>query len=116
FDNSVLESKYRSGSRTFFQSSLAIAKRFASLPELRYADIVILQGEAIPYAPSLIEILLHLLHIPYIVDFDDAIFHYYDTSPNWLIQGLFKNKIPFVVKNSACVVAGNKYLANFARK
>ena len=53
---------------------------------------------------------------PYIVDYDDAIFHNYDQHRFSIIGKLFGNKIKKVMRGAAAVVAGNRYIADYARE
>jgi glycosyltransferase involved in cell wall biosynthesis len=52
---------------------------------------------------------------PYVLDYDDAIFHRYDRHPNIMVRILLGQKIDRVMKGAALVVAGNDYLADRAR-
>jgi len=90
-------------------------KRFFVLFSLYKYDKVVIEKELFPYFFSWFEKLLSLLNIKYIVDYDDAIFHNYDLSPNKLIQFFLKNKIENVMKYSGCVLAGNDYLFQKAK-
>jgi len=56
------------------------------------------------------------LETPYIVDYDDAIFHNYDRSGNPLVRTLLGKKIDVVMREADAVVAGNEYLASRARE
>lgn len=56
------------------------------------------------------------MKVNYFVDYDDAIFHNYDLSKNRFIQFFLKDKIDKVMRFAHCVVAGNEYLAERARK
>jgi glycosyltransferase involved in cell wall biosynthesis len=53
--------------------------------------------------------------VPYVVDYDDAVFHNYDQSRSALIRAVFGHKIDRVMEQSALVLAGNSYLADRAR-
>ena len=90
--------------------------RFLTLLTLSKYDKIVIEKELFPYFFSWFERILHLLHINYIVDYDDAIFHNYDLSKNKIISMFLKNKIYNVMKFSHCVVAGNNYLAEKAKK
>jgi len=79
-------------------------------------DILWIEKELFPMLPSWFEEFIAALKTPYVVDFDDAIFHNYDLHPNWLVRRCLGNKIDRVMKNAALVVAGNEYLANRARR
>ncbi|MGZ3798430.1 MAG: glycosyltransferase family 4 protein, partial [Pseudobdellovibrionaceae bacterium] len=51
----------------------------------------------------------------YVVDYDDAIFHQYDTHRIPLVRKLLGTKCDQVMRSSEIVVAGNQYLAERAR-
>ena len=74
-------------------------------------DLLILEKELFPYMPVWMERLIRLKKTPYVVDYDDAIFHNYDMHPNPWVRRFLGKKIDFVMKNAACVIAGNSYLA-----
>jgi hypothetical protein len=71
---------------------------------------VILEKELLSYAPALFKRLLARSEVPYIVDYDDAVFHNYDRSSNPLVQKLLGKKIDVVMCEADVVVAGNEYL------
>ncbi len=115
-DDRYLSNRYsgtKSGAMMFARSAL---RRLLMILQARKYDVVVLQGEAMPYVPAILESLLSIAGVPYVVDFDDAIFHYYDKNPNWVIRTLLGRKIAKVVRRSACVFAGNNYLADYARQ
>lgn len=91
-------------------------KRFITLFSIYKYDRIIIEKELFPYFFSWFEKILYVLNVKYIVDYDDAIFHNYDLSKNKLILFLLKNKINNVMKYSFCVMAGNNYLADRAKK
>jgi len=77
-------------------------------------NLIIVEYELFPYFPSIFEKLLKLIKIPYIVDYDDAIFHKYDQHKARIIRWLLKNKIAKVMQNAEAVIVGNDYLAEYA--
>jgi glycosyltransferase involved in cell wall biosynthesis len=77
-------------------------------------DLIVIEKELFPYFPATAEYLLSSFGVKYIVDYDDAIFHNYDTHPNKGIRVLLGKKIATVMRSSALVVAGNKYLHDYA--
>ncbi|MEX0902638.1 MAG: glycosyltransferase family 4 protein [Pseudohongiellaceae bacterium] len=54
--------------------------------------------------------------VPYIVDYDDAVFHNYDLSDNTLVRRLLGQKIDRVMAGAATVICGNGYLADRAEQ
>ncbi|MFH1508136.1 MAG: glycosyltransferase family 4 protein [Candidatus Omnitrophota bacterium] len=80
-------------------------------------DLVFVHREAFPIGPAFLETILYLLRKPFVFDFDDAVFLPVSSRSNYFIQR-FKNnaKIPGIIGMSRAVLAGNDYLAGFARK
>lgn len=89
-------------------------KRFIKLFYIRKGDILWVEKEIFPYCPSFVEAILSLFSIKYIVDYDDAIFHNYDSHKSLLVRKLLGRKIDKVMKYSYHVVTGNSYLADRA--
>lgn len=79
------------------------------------ADVLWIEKEVFPWAPAWVD-RVGLGSVPYVVDYDDAIFHNYDENPNALLRSLFRGKIPAFVRRAAAVTAGNAYLADFAAR
>jgi glycosyltransferase involved in cell wall biosynthesis len=52
--------------------------------------------------------------VPYVVDYDDAIFHSYDSSPSRWIRKALSNKLDGLLAVSYAVTVGNNYLAQYA--
>ena len=75
------------------------------------ADLLWIEKEALPYLPSWVEQLLMPARLPYVVDYDDAIFHNYDNSGHVIVRKLLGRKIDRVMAGAATVVCGNAYLA-----
>src|SRR5574338_276441 len=81
---------------------------------LRTFDVVIIHVDSLPYLPPIVERRLSRLQVPYVYDFDDAIFHQYDLNPSRLVRHWLGGKVPDMIRRAAHVVAGNRYLADFA--
>lgn len=114
FDDVYLE-------RTFNNKPVAFAyllgrfwSRLKATLSSRRFDVVVLQYEAFPYIPAWLENLLGV-RVPYVLDIDDAIFHGYDLSPNFLVRCTLTNKIRAVMRSATCVLAGSPYLSEYAR-
>jgi glycosyltransferase involved in cell wall biosynthesis len=113
FSDEYLDNLYAKKS-TIKQVIKAYTHRFFSLWNVGRYDRIVIEKELFPYFPACFEFMFSLLHIKYIVDYDDAIFHNYDLNPNPVIRFLLKKKIDQVMKYSQVVIAGNEYLANRA--
>jgi len=78
--------------------------------------MVFIHRESFPIGPAWFEPLLSLLGKPYIYDFDDAIFLPNVAKPNRPLGRLkYPAKIASIVYHSKVTIAGNSYLAEFAR-
>jgi glycosyltransferase involved in cell wall biosynthesis len=91
-------------------------QRFVELLKSRRFDLLWIEYELFPWLSSWYEILIARLGIPYIVDYDDATFHRYDTHSNMFVRSFLGNKIDSVMRNAALVTVGNDYLMEYARK
>jgi len=78
-------------------------------------DLVWLEYELFPWLPALGERLLSWLRIPYVVDYDDAVYHRYELHPNPLVRVLLGKKIDVIMGRANIVVVGNDYLGDRAR-
>jgi glycosyltransferase involved in cell wall biosynthesis len=116
--NTYVESLYRTDIRKDRATILrAYAKRLTLLRRApRNFDLVWMEKEAFPYLPAWGERLLNRSGVPYVVDYDDATFHQYDTHRRPQIRRLLGGKIAEVMRRAAIVVAGNEYLGDYARR
>lgn len=115
FDDSYLDILYRTGRRPVFQTLVQYFKRICLLTKVSKFDLIWIEKEIFPYLPAFAERLLSFFCVPYIVDYDDAIFHNYDASSSSLVRFLLGGKIDVVMRKSDYVIAGNSYLADRAR-
>lgn len=115
FSDAYLRSLYEGGSRSR-EVVFGYMRRILTLLQARRFDVVIIEKELFPFLPALAEGLIRVLGVPYVVDYDDALFHRYDLHSNKLVRGLLGRKIDVVMRHAAVVVAGNDYLAERARQ
>lgn len=80
----------------------------------RKFDLLWIEKELFPNFPAWFEQALSALGVRYIVDYDDAVFHNHLINPH-PAKRLLIDKIDKVMRNSALVVCGNAYLAEYAR-
>ncbi|MBX2810769.1 MAG: glycosyltransferase family 4 protein [Myxococcales bacterium] len=101
-------------------SVLSVAKayltRFFSLLSAHQWDLVMIQYELFPYLPAWAEQWMKITNTPYVVDYDDAIFHCYDQHNSPVIRRLLQNKIAQVMSGAETVIVGNRYLSNYAKQ
>ena len=86
-------------------------RRIAELMRRREHDLAWVEGELFPYLPYGLEAVLSRHARPYVVDYDDALFHKYDLARSPVVRRVLGRKIDRVMARSACVIAGNPYLA-----
>jgi glycosyltransferase involved in cell wall biosynthesis len=89
--------------------------RLQKLFGARKFDLLWIEKELFPHLPASFERLLAAVGIRYVVDYDDAIFHNYDLSTNFLKRAL-RTKIDTIMRGSMLVMTGNSYLADRARQ
>jgi len=113
FSNDYLSALYSGKSRLRYVV-LAYMRRLLSILEAGKFNILIIEKELFPFLPAWFERILNHLKIPYVVDYDDAQFHRYDTHRNAVIRNALGCKIDSVMRNASVVIVGNEYLAKRA--
>ncbi|MBP1924076.1 glycosyltransferase involved in cell wall biosynthesis [Halorubrum alkaliphilum] len=116
FTNKYLTDLFENGNRKISHIVKCYVRRIYDLFSAHSYDLVFLQKELFPYLPAVVERLFSSVNIRYILDIDDAIFHNYDLSDNYLVEYILGKKIDVVMRNSEMVIAGNEYLASRARQ
>ncbi len=112
FPDAYLEELYRGRpSASWYRASLHGMQRIMQLLRRSDHDLAWIEGELFPYLPNWIESALARSVMPYVVDYDDALFHKYDMSPSPWVRRLLGSKIDQVMRSATCVIAGNGYLA-----
>ena len=101
--------------KNLFEAARAYLGRVQALFGSRQFDLLWIEKEALPWLPAWLEKALLSGAVPYVLDYDDAVFHYYDQHRNPVIRALLARKHPALIRRAALVVAGNAYLADFAR-
>ena len=115
FDDAYLMGLYAGQKIRWLNIVKGYLRRVAELLRSRQYDLIWLEKELFPWLPAIVEICVRRSGIPYVVDYDDAIFHRYDTHPNPLVRTFLAHKIDAVMRRAAMVVTGNDYLADRAR-
>lgn len=93
----------------------AYARRAAALRSSRRYDLIWLEKEALPWLPFGAEAAAGLGRVPYVMDIDDAWFERY-AGHRWApVRALLGGKFATLARNARIVLAGNPYLADWAR-
>ncbi len=95
----------------------ALARRARDVGDARDFDAVYVLREAALLGPPVFERMLARSGTPFVFDFDDAVFERYVSPANGYLSYLkFPGKTRTVCRLAAHVMAGNEYLADYARK
>ena len=110
----LLYARYQRGTYGWGALARAYVSRLRLLRQWSNFDVVWIEKEALPWLPLTLELAL-LERVPYVLDYDDAVFHQYDQHPQALVRQLYSRRLDGLMKDSALVVCGNNYLAQRAR-
>ncbi len=116
FDDDYLIYRYSGSHKILGAIFRAYVQRIFTLFKTNSFDLIWIEKEVLPWLPAWGEGILSLLKVPYIVDYDDAIFHRYDMDHRGVVRSLLGKKIDEVMRKAALVIVGNQYLANRAIK
>jgi glycosyltransferase involved in cell wall biosynthesis len=111
-----LEILYTQKKRSWLEMVRGYFLRCVDIFRIPFYDYIWIEKELFPGLPATVERLLHLGGFRYVVDYDDAIFHNYDLASNPLYRYLMGEKIAVVMRSAGTVVAGNPYIAEYARR
>ena len=102
--------------RSLREVMTAYAGRVQTLLASRKFDLLWIEEETLPWLPAWFERMLLPGSVPYVLDYDDAVFHNYDQHSHPVVRAILAAKHPTLLQGAALVVAGNAYLADFARQ
>jgi glycosyltransferase involved in cell wall biosynthesis len=110
----LLQARRKRGAYAFTKLLRAYADRCRVLLQRHQFDVVWIEKEALPWWPLWLERAL-LSRVPYVLDYDDAIFHNYDQHAYSWVRQVYGRRLDGLMANAALVVGGNQYLAQRAR-
>ena len=114
YDDRYLMNLYGANRRRWHNILTNYLRRITALFTLGQYDLLWIEQELFPWLPPLAEWLLVKCKVPYVVDYDDAIFHRYDLHRQPLIRRILGRKIDFIMSRAETVIAGNRYLSKRA--
>jgi hypothetical protein len=114
-DIDYLNKLYESRNYDFVAIAKGMLHRVVDLRSSGRYDLLWIEKELFPWFPFPAEKIFEA-RTPYLVDYDDAIFHYYDIHPRAVVQRLLGRKIDAIMANAKIVTVGNEYLAERARR
>lgn len=112
-NDSQLKRYYETGKYSKADLIYAYVLRIISLLKIESYSLILIEKEALPWLPAWFEKVL-LSRVPYVLDFDDAIFHNYDLHKSKLVKRLLGKRIDKIMATASLVIAGNNYLADRA--
>jgi glycosyltransferase involved in cell wall biosynthesis len=98
-----------------FSIAMGYMNRISAYIKAHSFDLLWIEKELFPWLPAWSEELLNLRGIPYVVDYDDAVYYRYKLHRDPLIRALLGKNIAIAMQHAATVVVGNDYLAEYAR-
>lgn len=113
-DDAALALRYQKGTYGFFTLLKSYLQRIGQLLQRHRFDLVWIEKEPLPWLPAWMQQIL-LRGVPYLLDYDDAVFHNYDQHPSALVRRYYGRHIDRLMAGASLVVAGNGYLAQRAR-
>jgi len=114
FDDEYLRRRY-AGEPVLTSVVSSYLSRFSQLFSSKYSELLWVEYEALPWFPHCLEKQLIRKSLPYVVDYDDAVFHRYDLHRSAIVRSALGTKIDSTMKASDLVLAGNSYLADRAK-
>lgn len=113
-DNRYLVRLYGEQTRSLHAIVAGYGRRLAALLAARRHDLLWIEKEIFPGLPAWPEEWLRSIGIPYVADYDDAVFHNYQRHANRGGANILPGKIDSVMRHATLVTAGNDYLAQYA--
>ncbi|WP_265919412.1 glycosyltransferase family 4 protein [Cupriavidus nantongensis] len=113
FNDSMLAARYQAGQYKRTSLLESYRHRVGQMMRRRDYDLVWIEKEALPWFPAAVE-RAFLRHVPYALDFDDALFHNYDLHGSVLVRKMLGRRIDRLMAGATLVTAGNAYLAQRA--
>lgn len=115
FDDEALRCRYANGRYGLVRVLRSFGQRLRALLQRQRYDLLWIEKEALPWWPLWIEQAL-LAQTPYVLDYDDAVFHHYDQHRIAWVRRLYGERIDRLMRQAALVVCGNDYLTQRARQ
>lgn len=114
-DDTYLEGLYVGGRRNTHHVVKRYIDRLSWLLSHPDTDLIWLHCELFPFLPGLLERLARWPGKPIVFDYDDAIFHNYDLNSKGMVRRMLGKKLHSTIRGAGLVLAGNAYLADYAR-
>ncbi len=114
-DDSYVRNFYEGGRTQYLPLLGSYFRRAVKILQSGEYHLLWIEKELFPWLPLWVEEILLRGRIPYIVDYDDALFHRYDRHRRWVVRNVLGGKIDGVMRGAAVGIVGNEYLESRAR-
>lgn len=114
-DSRLLSSHVGQGRYGILDIFTLYLRRISILFKVRKYDVVWVEKEALPWFPAWFERWM-LRGVPYVLDYDDAIFHNYDLHPSAIVRYFYGTRIDRIMADASSVVGCNGYLGKRAQR
>jgi glycosyltransferase involved in cell wall biosynthesis len=115
FDDIQLADRYRKNRYSLASLMKAYSQRVNMLFQRHRFELVWIEKEALPWLPARFERWL-LRGVPYVLDYDDAVFHNYDLHSSAVVRRFLGKRIDHLMAGARLVATGNAYLAQRAKE
>jgi glycosyltransferase involved in cell wall biosynthesis len=109
-----LAGRYQTGRYEVIDLMSAYIGRIRALLSSRLFDVIWIEKEALQWFPLWLELLM-LRGTPFVLDYDDAVFHNYDKHRSLLVRFFYGRRLDGLMAKATLVIAGNLYLAQRAQ-
>ena len=115
FDDQYIDILYSASKKIspFYIIKRYFNRLFQLLSLSKKVKIIVIEYELFPYFFPLFEYIFKWRSIKFILDYDDAIFHNYDSSTNKIVKYLLSNKIANISKIANHIITGSPYLTKY---
>ena len=113
FDDTHIAGLVAGRRASVFTALRSYGRRFWKLLSARQYDAIWVHYELFPYLPGIVERLGRVVNRPIIVDYDDATFHSYDSSPHWIVRKVLGRKLAPLLSGASACCCGNAYLRDY---
>jgi len=91
-DDFYIKRLYSGRRKDLFRIFSAYFRRLIELLKINRFELIWIEKELFPFFPAWGEQFINALGIPYVVDYDDAVFYRYESHPNRLVRLYFRKK------------------------
>lgn len=103
------------GRRSYGRIARAYLRRVATFVRKGPPDLLWIEKEVMPWVPDWLERLILPENVPVALDYDDAVFQLYEGHRSGLVRRLLGGKHRRAMRRAQLVIAGSRFLADYAR-